>query len=312
MLRARLASGVPLALGITGLLLLDAWLSSLHGSWPVLGVDLAPLVTQGLVSTVVILILTLLATHELTHLANVMGYRPLRLECQFFSAGLVIGPYLSFNLIDYPAIHDEAWGMMWVSLALFYAFWAQAIRRGTQMVVINLATTVFIIVYAGGFAGYMTKLRMEIGGPVGAWTLLFSILVIKMTDTGAYFTGLLIGRHPLAPLISPKKTWEGLAGGFAVALVVSLLVGWGMHAGGALPLPQPAGAALLLLAAHGVLMAAFAVAGDLAESLLKRDAALKDSGSVLPGLGGIMDVFDSPLLAAPAAWFFWTRIAANL
>jgi phosphatidate cytidylyltransferase len=131
-----------------------------------------------------------------------------------------------------------------------------------------------------------------------------------MTDTGAYFTGRWLGRHKLIPWLSPNKTWEGLAGGIVVALLCAVGVGYWLHAAQLAPRP-PAGPLIGWLALFGLLMAGLSVAGDLSASLLKRDAAVKDSGTALPGLGGILDVLDSPLLAAPVAWLFWTRFVQH-
>ncbi len=309
MLRFRLISGSALALCITGLLVLDAYLAGLPApDWKLAGLHLGRGLFNGLPTTLVVLTLTLLSTRELTRFARAQGCRPLRFEAYFFAAGLVVGPYLSFNLPLESRLHDEAWGLLWLSLAVAYAFWAQAARRGIEGVLINVSTTVFIIAYAGGFAGYLTKLRMEVGDSAGAVVTLFSVFVVKMTDVGAYFLGMRFGRTPLVPWLSPKKTWEGLIGGVLVALLSALLVGAILAACDLLPRSRSVLEALPALALLGILMAGFSIAGDLAESLLKRDARLKDSGDTFPGLGGVLDVFDSPLLAAPVAWFFWTRL----
>jgi phosphatidate cytidylyltransferase len=225
-----------------------------------------------------------------------------------FAAGLVIGPYLSFNLRHEADWYDESWGMLWVSIALGVAFLWQAVRRGTENATQNVASAVFIIVYTGGLAGYMTRLRMEIGGYEGVAILLFSMFLVKITDVGAFFVGRAFGRHKLIPWLSPQKTWEGFFGGLIVAVVCSVAVGSYLHYGDITrltegPLAYPWG-----MVWFGLLMALFSVAGDLVASLLKRDAAVKDSGKVLPGMGGVLDVLDSPLLAAPVAWFFWTRL----
>ncbi len=117
------------------------------------------------------------------------------------------------------------------------------------------------------------------------------MLLTVCSDTGAYAAGVLFGRHPMAPAISPKKTWEGLAGSLVLCLTA-----------GGLSLP-------LLLHAQvwpGLVLGAAAVAaatlGDLVESMIKRDLAIKDMGSVLPGHGGVLDRIDSLLLVAPVSW----------
>ncbi len=312
MLRNRLISGFSLAGVVMVLLVLDAVLGHAP-SLPLLGLDppLSTWLRHGLFPTVLVTVLTALLTRELIHLAHLQGYRPLRFESQFFAIGLVLGPYLSYNLKENGLFYDESWSGLWLTIALAYAFVMQAVRRGTEGVMINLATTMFIIFYAGGLGGYLTKLRMEVGGSQGAVLLLYSMFVVKMTDVGAYFTGRLLGRNKFIPWLSPKKTWEGVIGGVVVAGLTS--VGLGHLASGYDWLP---GYALVghtwYLLGFGVVMATFSIAGDLAGSLLKRDAAVKDSSQMIPGMGGVLDIFDSPLLAAPAAWFFWTRLAPLL
>lgn len=128
------------------------------------------------------------------------------------------------------------------------------------------------------------------GSPRGPWLVLFVIALVGAADIGAFFAGRSFGRVPLAPRVSPKKTWEGVIGGF----VAATLVAW--FANMFLKLP---GAAFFALCVATVVLS---IVGDLAESLLKRHAGLKDSGSVLPGHGGVLDRIDSLTAALP----MWT------
>jgi phosphatidate cytidylyltransferase len=142
--------------------------------------------------------------------------------------------------------------------------------------------------YAGGCLGGWLLLRQEVDG----WVLAGGVLVVKSCDIGAYFTGRAIGRRKLVPWLSPGKTWEGLWGGVATSTLVGAGLATASSAAlGDAALSPAAGAiagALLGLAGQG---------GDLAESLLKRAASAKDSGRLLPGLGGVFDVMDSLLPA---------------
>ena len=123
------------------------------------------------------------------------------------------------------------------------------------------------------------------------------IVVAKVCDTGAMLTGLAIGRHPLASQISPKKTWEGALGGVALSVIIGTIGAWlGSPLIGACL--TPARAALV-----AVPVATVAIVSDLIESILKRNAAIKDSGSAIPGIGGIFDISDSLVLAAPVGYF---------
>ncbi|MAZ77575.1 MAG: phosphatidate cytidylyltransferase [Legionellaceae bacterium] len=124
-------------------------------------------------------------------------------------------------------------------------------------------------------------------GPIA---LVLLILLVSMADSGAYFAGRFWGRTPLMPNVSPKKTWEGAVGGLLSALVVVVILGLVMH------LDFEQWITMLVLA---VVVVSFSIVGDLLESVLKRQAGVKDSGNLLPGHGGLLDRVDSLLAAAP-------------
>ncbi|WP_420175649.1 phosphatidate cytidylyltransferase [Luteococcus sp. OSA5] len=126
----------------------------------------------------------------------------------------------------------------------------------------------------------------------GARRIITFLLCVIASDTGGYIAGVLLGKHPMAPRVSPKKTWEGFAGSLAAGVAMgSAGAVWLLHA------PWYVGALL------GLLLVAFGTAGDLVESMIKRDVGIKDMSSFLPGHGGVMDRLDSLLVAAPVAWF---------
>jgi phosphatidate cytidylyltransferase len=152
----------------------------------------------------------------------------------------------------------------------------------------DLLTTAFVQLYVTGLGSCATVLTAQAGGQW--WTLSF-VAVVVATDLFAYVSGLLFGKHPMAPRISPKKTWEGFAGSMVAGVIA-----------GALTLS-------LLLHGHawqGVLFGAAivltATLGDLVESLIKRDLGVKDMGTMLPGHGGLMDRLDSLLPSAVVSW----------
>jgi phosphatidate cytidylyltransferase len=130
------------------------------------------------------------------------------------------------------------------------------------------------------------------------------LIVVKAGDTGAFTVGKLIGRNKLAPALSPRKTVEGAFGALAFAAIAAWitftwLLPW-------IAKSHERSTPWWAWLAFGLLVGAAGMLGDLAESLMKRDVGTKDSSTWLPGLGGVLDVIDSVLLAAPAAWFFWT------
>jgi phosphatidate cytidylyltransferase len=131
----------------------------------------------------------------------------------------------------------------------------------------------------------------------GQFYVLYLVAITKFSDMGAYLTGSLIGRHQMIPHISPKKTWEGFFG----ALVFSLLASWGMFK------LMPGNLAALNwthATVLGLLLGFAAVIGDLAESIVKRSTGVKDSGNLLPGIGGALDLVDSLLFTAPLLFFY--------
>ncbi len=150
-------------------------------------------------------------------------------------------------------------------------------------------------VYVGFLLGHGLALRDLAGGPenFGRSWLLFTLLVVFACDTGALAVGRLLGRHPMAPRISPNKTWEGAAGGLIASIGAALLVG----------VVFELGVAVWMQAVIGAAASVAAQVGDLAESALKRGANAKDSGSIMPGHGGILDRLDSILFALPAVFY---------
>jgi phosphatidate cytidylyltransferase len=131
---------------------------------------------------------------------------------------------------------------------------------------------------------------------VGPLLLLFALVIIWVGDTAAYFVGRAIGKHPFAPHLSPKKTWEGAIASFAASMVAGAVFKHWVF----VPLPH-----LLAMAAVGNVAGQV---GDLLESAYKRSAGAKDSGSLLPGHGGILDRIDALILAIPVVWYYWIWI----
>lgn len=193
---------------------------------------------------------------------------------------------------------DVAWMFALVLLVAF--LWEMAIFRQPGGIVVRLALLTWMVAYLGLLPAFFVHLRYwPAGAPelAGVAALTLAIFVPKGGDIGAYFTGRALGRHRMTPLLSPKKTWEGLAGG----LTVSMLVAVGVNRWLAPVLPSD-----LQAATFGVVVGAAGVLGDLAESLIKRDCQQKDASQVVPGFGGILDVVDSVLFAAPVA-YWWLR-----
>lgn len=178
----------------------------------------------------------------------------------------------------------QALGLVLTALAIMFV----RLPGGAKGFVADVTATVFVAVYLGGLASFATLL-LRPGD--GMERILVFLIAAVCSDTGGYAAGVLAGRHPMAPRISPKKSWEGFAGSVTLAA-----------AGGAVALalmlhhPWWQGAVL------GVVIALVATGGDLVESLIKRDLGVKDMGTLLPGHGGVMDRLDSLLPCAVVSW----------
>jgi phosphatidate cytidylyltransferase len=158
------------------------------------------------------------------------------------------------------------------------------------------AATFFVVIYPAWLASFLVSIRIGAGLPQSSEALMpIAMLVFFLvwaSDTFAYYTGKTLGKHPFFPAVSPKKTWEGFVGGFVGTFAVSLVA----HTTGLVPLSLKDAIALALIC--GLV----APVGDLLESKLKRSFGVKDSGSILPGHGGVLDRFDGMVLCAPVVW----------
>lgn len=170
-----------------------------------------------------------------------------------------------------------------------------------------LTSTLFGLVYVALLLQYLVRIATPTGpaDPVGANARLFLCLWVvaaaKFCDSGALLSGMAFGRHLMAPQISPKKTWEGAVGGVAVAMLAGAGVAWlGRAELGSFLTPGMA-------ALKAAPVAVVAIVSDLVESILKRHAETKDSGHAVPGIGGVFDLSDSLLLAAPVGYLLLFR-----
>ena len=171
-------------------------------------------------------------------------------------------------------------------------------RRQTQGAIATISATILSFIYLGLLPGLLMAIRIH----HGVWMIAAILGITKTCDIGAYFTGQAIGHRKLVPWLSPGKTWEGLIGGLLLSalLALGLAVITNHNGNGAVCWP------LIWAGIGGLVLGGVGQLGDLLVSLLKRDAGIKDSGSSIPGFGGILDVVDSPLLVAPVAyWLLW-------
>jgi phosphatidate cytidylyltransferase len=178
----------------------------------------------------------------------------------------------------------------------------QVFDRTQQTPVVTMAVTLLGMLYIPWLLNFVTHLAyLPQAKGHGNFLILYLLLVTKITDIGAYITGKFFGKHKLLPAVSPKKTWEGFIGG----LVCSLLASWLLVRG----FPEQ----LHVLQRPWTPLLAFfisiiSVVGDLAESVVKRDTDVKDSGALIPGIGGALDLVDSVLFTAPVLYVVLTFV----
>jgi phosphatidate cytidylyltransferase len=219
------------------------------------------------------------AVHEILGIAKRHHFKLHRPVCYLGTAIAIV----SF----YPAIP----GGLWWALLLVPAVGLSAVWRGAPgpKAFSEISGTVLTVIYIGLSAGSVVGLRVVSPDYVGRSWVFLVLLVMAIGDTGALYTGRILGKHRLAPNISPKKTVEGLIGGTAASIAAAV-------AFGTIVLGLDAIRAGIL----GLVLGLLGVVGDLFESLLKRSVDIKDTSSIFPGHGGILDRIDSLLFAAPA------------
>ena len=199
------------------------------------------------------------------------------------------------------AWHDGADSLL-IGLAVTIAaalLWRLA--DGLQAVRKAFTPTVMVAVYVPFLLSFAVLLQLPDADRDGRWRILCTLFAVVFSDTGGFIAGVFLGRHKMAPSISPGKTWEGFAGSICAAAIGSALFLYFL-----LDIPSYWG---LLF---GAVVSVVAVVGDLAESMLKRDLGLKDMSNLLPGHGGIMDRLDSILFAVPTAYLLFAVIAHQL
>ena len=280
MILTRLIVGTVLFWATVGLLVVDQW----YAPWfPCLFVCL--------------MFLGIIATRELVRLFPA-AHRPnewltVAGVCLILAANFA---HLAFRDADFGSrLNGCVFALMGAFLASFLIEMYRYREPGTA--VPRLAFTVFALTYIGLLGSFLAQLRW-LGDPARTSTILaLTIFVPKFGDIGAFFTGTFLGRHKMTPLLSPKKTWEGFAGGMITAMLMSI----GLSFTG--PAFQNG---IVEAAAFGLVAGIVGVLGDLAESLIKRDSQSKDAAQSIPGFGGLLDVVDSVLFTAPVA-YFWFR-----
>ncbi|MFO0972002.1 MAG: phosphatidate cytidylyltransferase [Phycisphaerae bacterium] len=311
MVRQRVGFGTAMIALLVGLVWLDDALAQRVADdlSPGLLINIGLYLHEGLLLTLFVAVVAVFAGRELSRLLRGAGSEPAGGVAYLSAVALIVIPWFVRNGLDpdvsADVMTDYAYSFTVLVIAVAATFLAVARRRRTIGATGAIGATLLVIVYTGLLAGYVVRLRMWAGSGA-SWLVLYFLLVVKICDIGAYFTGMALGRRRLIEWLSPKKTWEGLAGGVAASMVVATGVAWLVREQGPARLrmlfPEPRSALVF-----GAVMALVGQAGDLVESLFKRAAGSKDSGAVVPAFGGVLDIVDSPLLAAPLAYWMLVK-----
>ncbi|MGD0598118.1 MAG: phosphatidate cytidylyltransferase [Sedimentisphaerales bacterium] len=266
MLKYRLIFGTLMTIAFAGVVLFDPWAPGLF--------------------VVLVAILMVPGLMEMSKLAAAKGAKILLPVSIPTAIILVTSPYWEGF---FPEVHYE----VLLAFGVMACFLYQRIKYGIPGVLANCGAACFSILYLGWLGVFIPAVRILFG----PWHLLMLIFVVKCSDIGAYTAGRFLGKHKFSPVISPKKTWEGMAGAVVLAALVAVafavfcdIMSW------------------RLAVVFGVVFAFIGQLGDLAESMLKRDAETKDSSNSVPGFGGILDVVDSILITAPFGYLFFSLL----
>lgn len=250
-------------------------------------------------AVVLVTVLSALTLHEFYLMADKLGGRSFRWMGQFFGLLITGGPYL----LAYYTGENELVASLptgFLVLALIVCCFRVLGERDATSRVETITATVIGLLYVPFMLHFLVAILMRPGYEGDNLVLcLWTVAVSKFCDVGALLTGLAIGKHKMAPNISPKKTWEGAVGGVLTSAGIGAAIAWfgSEHLS---PTLTP-----LVAAAIAVPIAIVTIVSDLIESALKRRADTKDTGAMIPGIGGAFDLTDSLILTAPVAYFIF-------
>ena len=250
-------------------------------------------------AVVLVTLLAALTLHEFYGLTEKMGHRPFRWMGIFFGVLITAGPYyITYFLEDLDVIEGL------VTILLVLALIVSCVRvlreRDTSNRMETIGATILGLLYVPFMLQFLVRILMRNSDSGDNLALcLWVVAVSKFCDVGALLTGLAFGRHKMAPVISPKKTWEGAVGGVLVSAGVGAAIAFFCAD------RLPDGVTPLIAALVALPLSVVTIISDLMESALKRRADLKDTGKLVPGIGGAFDLTDSLILTAPVAYFIF-------
>ena len=259
------------------------------------------LLAGGLWFLAMILVITILGAKEYTEILSNKGFLP--------SLKIMLASVILFAIVCYNN-RPDLMPLVFTISAFMSFMWV--LFRGRQPYIANVATTLLGVMYVAWFPMHLlflrnlgTEVSYGIPYPEGACYTFMLLIGVIITDTFCYYVGCKYGKHKLSKVISPNKTIEGAIGGTVMCVIVSSIMGIWIH--------LPWYHAVII----GLLIAVFAQIGDLCESMIKRDAGVKDSSHILPGHGGFLDRVDSYILTIPVMYYYFiyfvqTNVLENL
>jgi len=243
------------------------------------------------VFAVILVLLVVAAQWEFSRLAAARGLKvfvPVTMPASIMLA-------LTWYVLQVVSVQGHIYVLAVSTATVLAGFLYQHRVYGLDAVMANCGVSLLSVAYCGVLAAFALAIRIDFG----VQALLMYVCVVKSSDIGAYALGRLFGKHKFSPRISPGKTWEGMAGAALTAAIVAVVFA---ACCGIIRLGWP------VAALFGLIFAFIGQMGDLVESMLKRDAARKDSAGTVPGFGGVLDIVDSPLVAAPFAYLFFSLL----
>jgi len=257
-----------------------------------IGLSLVAILNQW-VFIIVLLALTTGGLYEFFYLIKKKGI-PI-----YSYTGIILGVLIPLSIF-FQFEPTKRWELLFIVLLLLMIFVMQLSRRDNTNAIIGISTTLFGVLYVSWFFSYLIKIRYLLPGSDGMKLLGFILLVTKCGDMGALLVGSKIGKHPLLPRVSPNKTVEGSIGSFAFSAIAAVCARSLLPAGPSF--------SLIRVILMGLFFGGIGQLGDISESLIKRDCNVKDSGKMLPALGGVLDAIDSLLFSAPAFYFYMAQV----
>ncbi|UCG35025.1 MAG: phosphatidate cytidylyltransferase [Candidatus Omnitrophota bacterium] len=229
--------------------------------------------------------LTLIALYEFFYMVEKKGVR------LFKPFGLLVGAFIPVTIYFSLPI-KEGWQFLFIVIGLFFLFSVELTKKERPQPVLSISATVFGILYIAWCFSFVIRVRQL---PEGALLTGFLLAVTKSSDIGAFFWGKKFGKTPLIKRVSPQKSREGAISGFSTSFIIGVIFTFFITTIGFW-------AKILII----IILALVSQLGDLFESLIKRDCQVKDSGKILPGMGGVLDVIDSLIFTAPTFYLYLT------